>query len=107
MIIQEEVAGKLADARKLIQKGCDLCPTSEDVWLEFARLSKPEDAKAIVAKGVGAIPTSVRSHPLAPSQPLMHTSLITLTPKLVGWQKSGHIEGREPTSSSLYMFVIT
>jgi hypothetical protein len=60
LIVQEEVAGKLADARKLIQKGCDLCPTSEDVWLEFARLSKPEDAKAIVAKGVGAIPTSVR-----------------------------------------------
>ena len=58
--VQEEVAGKLADARKLIQKGCDLCPTSEDVWLEFARLSKPEDARAIVAKGVGANPTSVR-----------------------------------------------
>lgn len=59
-LTQEEVAGKLADARKLIQKGCELCPSSEDVWLEFARLSKPEDAKAIVAKGVAAIPTSVR-----------------------------------------------
>ena len=58
--LQEEVAGKLADARKLIQRGCDLCPHSEDVWLEFARLSKPEDAKAIVAKGVGSNPTSVR-----------------------------------------------
>lgn len=44
----------------MIQKGCDLCPHSEDVWLEFARLSKPEDAKAIVAKGVGQNPTSVR-----------------------------------------------
>ena len=30
------------------------------MWLEFARLSKPEDAKAIVAKGVGQNPTSVR-----------------------------------------------
>ncbi len=26
----------LAEARKLIMKGCDLCPTSEDVWLEAA-----------------------------------------------------------------------
>ena len=54
------MAGKLPDARKLIQKGCELCPTSEDVWLEFARLSKLEDAKAIVARGVAAIPDSVR-----------------------------------------------
>lgn len=54
------MAGKLADARKLIQKGCELCPGSEDVWLEYARLSKPEDARAIVAKGVSANPNSVR-----------------------------------------------
>ena len=26
----------LAEARKLIMKGCDLRPTSEDVWLEAA-----------------------------------------------------------------------
>lgn len=58
--VQEEVAGKLADARKLIAKGCELCPTAEDVWLEYVRLSKPEDAKAIVARGVAANATSVR-----------------------------------------------
>ena len=75
LVLQEEVAGKLADARKLIQKGCDLCPTSEDVWLEFARLSKPEDAKAIVAKGVGAIPTSV-SRPFPLSFPSLQATLL-------------------------------
>ena len=58
--MQEEGAGKLADARRLIQQGCDSCPSSEDVWLEFARLSKPEDGKAILAQGMGANPTSVR-----------------------------------------------
>lgn len=34
----EEVAGKLADARKLAMQGCELCPNSEDMWLEAARL---------------------------------------------------------------------
>lgn len=57
---QEEVAGKLADARKLIAEGCEKCPNAEDVWLEYVRLSKPGDAKAIVARGVAANPKSVK-----------------------------------------------
>jgi pre-mRNA-processing factor 6 len=35
----EEVAGKLAQARAIIAKGCEECPKSEDVWLEAARLN--------------------------------------------------------------------
>ena len=50
----------LAEARKLITKGCELCPGSEDVWLESARLEMPDNAKAILARGVAAIPTSVK-----------------------------------------------
>ena len=50
----------LAEARKLITKGCELCPGSEDVWLESARLQTPDNAKAILARGVAAIPTSVK-----------------------------------------------
>ncbi len=50
----------LAEARKLIMKGCDLCPTSEDVWLEAARLQTPEHAKALLARGVGYNQTSVK-----------------------------------------------
>lgn len=50
----------LAEARKLITKGCELCPGSEDVWLESARLQTPDNAKAILARGVAAIPSSVK-----------------------------------------------
>lgn len=56
----EEVAGDLAAARALAAKGCDLCPTSEDIWLEAARLAKPDAAKSVLARGVGALPRSVR-----------------------------------------------
>ena len=41
-------------------RGCELCPTSEDVWLEAARLQTPENAKAILARGVAALPDSVK-----------------------------------------------
>ncbi|KAL5974512.1 Protein STABILIZED1 [Asimina triloba] len=56
----EEVAGKIQAARQLIQKGCEECPQNEDVWLEACRLANPEDAKAVIARGVKAIPTSVK-----------------------------------------------
>lgn len=56
----EEVAGRLAQARELIMKGCELCPGAEDVWLEAARLQTPENAKAILARGVAALPDSVK-----------------------------------------------
>lgn len=57
----EEVAGKLADARALAAKGCELCPRSEDVWLEASRLAaNANDAKAALARAVGALPRSVR-----------------------------------------------
>jgi len=57
----EEVAGKLADARALAAKGCELCPRSEDVWLEASRLAaNAADAKAALARAVGALPRSVR-----------------------------------------------
>ena len=41
-------------------RGCELCPSSEDVWLEAARLQTPENAKAILARGVAALPDSVK-----------------------------------------------
>ena len=56
----EEVAGKLAQARELIMKGCELCPGAEDVWVEAARLQTSENAKAILARGVAALPDSVK-----------------------------------------------
>ena len=34
----EEVTGKLQAARNIIMRGSEVCPRSEDVWLEAARL---------------------------------------------------------------------
>ncbi|KAJ3015521.1 UNVERIFIED_CONTAM: hypothetical protein HDU68_012692 [Siphonaria sp. JEL0065] len=56
----EEVAQKIVAARELAAKGCLECPTSEDIWLESARLNTVENAKVILATGVRNIPTSVK-----------------------------------------------
>ncbi|KAK9726755.1 hypothetical protein RND81_05G235200 [Saponaria officinalis] len=56
----EEVAGKLKMARSLIERGCEECPKSEDVWVEACRLASPDEAKAVIARGVKAIPNSVK-----------------------------------------------
>lgn len=55
----EEVAGKIQDARDMAMKGCELCPGSEDIWLEAARLQTVENSKAVLARGVAALPNSV------------------------------------------------
>ena len=55
----EEAAGKTLQARKLIQEGCEVCSTSEDVWLEAARLHPADVAKTILASAVRRIPSSV------------------------------------------------
>ncbi|KAL3915671.1 MAG: hypothetical protein SGILL_005537 [Bacillariaceae sp.] len=55
----EEAAGKLLKARKLIQEGCQVCPTSSDVWLEAARLHPHQVAKSILATAVRRIPHSI------------------------------------------------
>lgn len=56
----EEAAGKSLQARKIIQEGCQVCPESEDVWLEAARLHPVEVGKSILATAVRRIPTSVK-----------------------------------------------
>merc|ERR1719379_103562 len=56
----EEVAGKIQSSRQLIAQGCKHCPNNEDVWLEGARLEKPQSAKAVLAKAVKSLPHSVR-----------------------------------------------
>lgn len=56
----EEVAGKMTSARAIIQRGCDECPGSEDVWLEASRLQAGDAAKGVLAAGVRAITGSVK-----------------------------------------------
>jgi pre-mRNA-processing factor 6 len=55
----EEAAQKLGAARRIIKEGCLKCPHSEEVWLEAARLCKPEEAQGILAQAVLHVPTSV------------------------------------------------
>uniref|UniRef100_A0A2P2KEU8 Uncharacterized protein n=1 Tax=Rhizophora mucronata TaxID=61149 RepID=A0A2P2KEU8_RHIMU len=31
-----------------MQKGCEECPKSEDVWLEACRLASPNEAKVVI-----------------------------------------------------------
>lgn len=56
----EKETGKLVAARAIIMKGCDICPTSADVWMEAAKMQTPRNARAILAKAVRHIPTSVK-----------------------------------------------
>ncbi len=56
----EEVVGKMQAARNLIMKGTELCPQSEDVWLEAARLLPNDIAKGIVSQAVKHLPNSVK-----------------------------------------------
>ena len=45
----EEVTGKMQAARNLIMKGTENCPTSEDVWLEAARMQTPGEIDFLIA----------------------------------------------------------
>eukprot|EP01012_Entosiphon_sulcatum_P018062 TRINITY_DN22807_c0_g1_i1.p1 TRINITY_DN22807_c0_g1~~TRINITY_DN22807_c0_g1_i1.p1 ORF type:complete len:943 (-),score=212.04 TRINITY_DN22807_c0_g1_i1:27-2855(-) len=56
----EEIAGRIAAARKIIADGCEACPLSEDVWIEAVRLQTPANAKMVLAKAVEKIPHSVK-----------------------------------------------
>ncbi len=48
----EEVAGKIVAARNLMARGCEVCPKSEDAWLENIRLNDNHNAKIIAAKAI-------------------------------------------------------
>jgi pre-mRNA-processing factor 6 len=56
----EEHGGQIAQARRIIMKGTEVCPNSELVWLEAARLHPPVQAKIILAHAVKTIPRSVK-----------------------------------------------
>lgn len=56
----EEAAGKMLQARKIIQEACEICSENEDVWLEAARLHPHDVAKSILATAVRRVPRSVK-----------------------------------------------
>ncbi|OQR74425.1 pre-mRNA-processing factor 6-like [Tropilaelaps mercedesae] len=47
-------------ARLLLKSGAEMCPNSEDVWLEAARLQPADMAKSVIAQAVRQLPHSVR-----------------------------------------------
>ncbi|EPS31237.1 Pre-mRNA-splicing factor prp1 [Penicillium oxalicum] len=48
----EELAGRIVAARNAAAKGCELCPKSEDLWLENIRLNEGHNAKVIAANAI-------------------------------------------------------
>ncbi|KAF9486850.1 TPR-like protein [Pleurotus eryngii] len=48
----EEHTGQKVAARKTIMQGCEMCPKSEDIWLEAAGLDNNNDAKVVLANAV-------------------------------------------------------
>ena len=48
----EELAGRIVTGRNVIAKGCELCPKSEDAWLESIRLNEGHNAKVIAANAI-------------------------------------------------------
>lgn len=57
----EEKAGRVNRARDIMADGCAKCPKNEEVWLEAARLAKPDDAeKWLIAATKKYLPQSVR-----------------------------------------------
>ena len=55
----EESANAIDQARKVILRGCELCPKSEDVWLEAVRLAQQKVKGVLLANAVKCCPTSV------------------------------------------------
>ncbi|KAH8727780.1 PRP1 splicing factor, N-terminal-domain-containing protein [Phaeosphaeriaceae sp. PMI808] len=58
----EEVAGKVHTAKKVMQKGCEMCPKSIVVWEEAIRLNRENlhNAKIIAANGIKLNPKAIK-----------------------------------------------
>ena len=83
-------AGKNTQARLLLAKGCENCPTSDDVWLENARVQANSDnAKAVLARGVAAIPNSIKIWLQVGSQQLWLYSVLSGRWRLPAFNMNG------------------
>lgn len=56
----EEYAGKIVAARNVIRRGCEMCPKSEDIWLEAIRVNDNANAKIVAARAIENNDRSVR-----------------------------------------------
>ena len=55
----EKDTGRMKEAREAIMLGCERCSHSEDVWIEAALLHPGKQGRAIVAKAIEHLPTSI------------------------------------------------
>ncbi|EAR98979.1 Pre-mRNA splicing factor, putative (macronuclear) [Tetrahymena thermophila SB210] len=56
----EELDGKIQEARNVLYQGLPHCETSDEIWVEIARLETPEKARALLAKAATILPKSLK-----------------------------------------------
>ncbi|KAG8897540.1 hypothetical protein FRB99_008100 [Tulasnella sp. 403] len=106
----EEHAGRMVTARKVIKMGCEKCPTSEDVWLEAARLHNKDDAKVILANAVQHVSQSVKvwltaaelEHELKAKKRVLRKALEHIPNSVVLWKQTISLES-EPADALILL----
>ena len=101
----EEYAGRLTQARRLALEGCARCPSSEDLWLEAARLHshRPEERRALLKRATDACPASERlwkaaaeaEGPPARRRGVLRRALEAMPGSEALWREAVELEGRE------------
>ncbi|KAF8169640.1 PRP1 splicing factor, N-terminal-domain-containing protein [Pholiota molesta] len=85
----EEHAGRMVKARKIIKMGCEECKTSEDVWLEAARLHNNDDAKVILANAVQHVG---QSHDVKAKKRVLRKALEHIPNSVRLWKETVNLE---------------
>lgn len=106
----EELAGRIVAARNCIAKGCELCPKSEDAWLENIRLNEGHNAKVIAANAIQNNDRSTRlwieamrleSEPRAKKN-VLRQAILHIPQSVVIWKEAVNLE-EDPVDARLLL----
>lgn len=106
----ESEAGKIVQARKVIAKGCEFCPHSEDAWLFNMYVNENHNAKIIAANAIRNNPQSItlwveamglESDPRAKKR-VLRLALDQLPQSVVLWKEAVNLEG-DPADAKLML----
>ena len=106
----EELAGKIVAARNVIARGCEICPKSEDAWMENIRLNDNHNAKIIAANAIKNNDHSVRlwieamkleSEPRAKKKVIRH-ALDHIPQSVMLWKEAVNLE-EDPDDAKLLL----
>ncbi|KAE8365269.1 PRP1 splicing factor, N-terminal-domain-containing protein [Aspergillus caelatus] len=106
----EELAGRIVAARNCIAKGCELCPKSEDAWLENIRLNEGHNAKVIAANAIKNNDRSTRlwieamrleSEPRAKKN-VLRQAILHIPQSVVIWKEAVNLE-EDPVDARLLL----